>query len=133
MLVEEQKSMSHEYKSACWLHEEIEKYRLSIGYINGQCFDKWANSDEAGCVYNQTENGKEYNYVVKIMKRDTLIDFIIIKGLSNSEIFGEPVARMSPNETYTSQLLSYLSQCAKAIDLIEIHKYIRYPVQLSLF
>jgi hypothetical protein len=133
MLLEDQKDMSHEYKSACWLHEEIEKYRLSIGFINGNCIDKWANSDEAGCVYTQTENGKDYNYVAKIMKRDTLVDFIITKGLSDSEIFGEPVTRMSPNNTYTSQIMSYLQQCAKSIDMTEIHKYIKHPVQLLLF
>ena len=133
MLVEKQKDMSHEYKSACWLHEEIEKYRLSIGFINGQCVDEWANTDEAGCVYIQNEFDKEYSYVVKIVKRDTLVDFIATKGLSDSPTFGEPVARMSPNDTYTSQILSYLSQCAKSIDFSVQPKYIRYPVQLSLF
>lgn len=133
MLVEEQKSMIHEYNAAEWLFEQIDKYRLSFGFINGNCIDKWANNFEAGAVYVQSEFGKEFSYVFKILKRDSLVDFIVTKGLIDSPIFGEPIGRISPNNEYTSEILSHLSQCGKMIDLSELHKYIRYPVQLSLF
>ena len=132
---EEQKSMIQEYNSANWLHEEIDKYRLSIGFITGKSVDKWSNTEEAGAVYVQSEFGKDYSYVFKIVKRGNLVDFIVTKGLTDSPLCGEPIARMSPDHEYTSQILSYLSQCGKAIDTFGIHKYIRHPVhvQLSLF
>lgn len=132
---EEQKSMIHEYNAGCWLQTEIDKFRLSIGFITGKSVDEWSNTEEAGAVYVQNEFGKEYSYVFKIVKRGNLVDFIVTKGLTNSPLCGEPIARMSPGHEYTSQILSYLSQCGKAIDLEGIIKYNRppKPVQLSLF
>ena len=132
---DEQKSMIHEYNSANCLFEEIDKYRLSIGFINGKSVDEWSNTEEAGTVYVQTEFEKEYSYVFKIVKRGNLVDFIVTKGLTDSPLCGEPIARMTPDHEYTSKIISHLSQCAKAIDISGIHKYIRHHVnvQLSLF
>lgn len=132
---EEQKSMIHEYNAGCWLQTEIDKFRLSIGFITGKSVDEWSNTEEAGAVYVQNEFDKEYAYVFKIVKRGNLVDFIVTKGLIDSPLCSEPIARMSPDHEYASQILSYLSQCGKAIDITGIHEHIRRPVhvQLSLF